>query len=133
MKLSLIFCFFLSILFFVSCRKSTLEVESSSIYGAWVESKWDDNIQELQKVVGLDEHKYGFIIYADGRFVEHANSGGCKTPPIVYAKYEGNWNFISGDSLHIDVASWTGNLQYDLKIILIDKHKLEVCTYFFQN
>ncbi len=125
-KFNLIFYLFLFILLNVSCKKSISEIESSSLYGAWVETDWNNGIQELRKSVEPDEHKYGFIIYKNGRFVEHANSGGCGTPPIVYANYEGNWKYLGSNSLHITVDSWNGTTNFDLKIISIEAHKLRI-------
>lgn len=125
-KYNLIFVFFLFNLLFMSCRQSTSAPESNSFFGTWVESQWDDTIQELHRADAFDTNKYGFIIYKDGRFTEHANSGDCETPPIVYTKYAGKWTSIKEDSLHIEVAFWGGMTRYDMKIISLDSDKLRI-------
>lgn len=120
--LSLLFIIFCLTVF--SCKKSSVSLNQDYLFGTWVEVGWDENIQKLQKKPELDDASYGFIIYANGKFVEHANAGFCGTPPIVYARYEGNWSWCSDDSIQVDVDFWGGTKEFAIKIISVDEQNL---------
>jgi len=132
-KFNLIFFVIFFILFFNACEKSILEVESQPLYGIWVEQEWDDGVRVYRKELELDEDKHGFIFYECGEFLENGNSGGCGTPPISYTNYTGKWQYLSPDSIRIDVGFWAGTTHYIFKIVSLDKHKLRVKqSYLFE-
>lgn len=118
------------LLFSAGCEKNTLAPGGFAFSGTWVEQSWNDGIQILKHGAELNSERYGFTIYNDGRFTEHAVAGDCLTPPVVWSRYEGSWELIAPDSLRIQSQSWAGPYQVDVKIIALSDRKLQIKYYY---
>ncbi len=110
----------------ISCKNTTSPAYSGNLNGTWVDSGYEENVRIFIKTHGLDENKYGFTFYGDGKLIERKNVGWCGTPPIAYANFEGNWDFVTSDSLAINVGYWGGKIAYKLKIVSIDESVLKI-------
>jgi hypothetical protein len=91
-----------------------------------------DGVSILERSPGLDSSRYGFIIRADGGFVERKNAGWCGTPPISYANFQGHWSALTDTLLDITVGYWGGSMSYQMQIIRVNEEELHI-RYLFPN
>ena len=103
---------------------------SFSLYGTWVRAESNENVTILNGSDELNEHEYGFIIYANGEFVERKNSGWCATPPISYANFNGKWKAISENLLEITVGYWGGTTSYLMEIVSLYNNQLKIIYHY---
>lgn len=121
---------FLLLIPLFSCeRKSVTNHSDIFITGTWIQSGNEENILVMKRASQLDEHKYGFIFFADGKFVERKNAGWCGTPPISYANYDGTWARESDELIDITVGYWGGEISYKMKIISLTINTLRLETF----
>lgn len=87
--------------------------------GTWIEARFDPQTGTtvLSRTETLAEDRYGFVLDADGDFIERKNIGWCGTPPIVYGNFDGTWEALAEDSLAITVGYWGGTTEYTLEIV----------------
>jgi len=130
MKFLLIGHLLLYVLIYFSCEGSLNSIQNDTIQGIWVQGSYSEDLTILHKLNALDEHKYGFIFYPDGRFVERKNVGWCGTPPVTYGNYEGIWNKISENMYQIEVGYWGGTTKYQIEVVSIDFTTLKIKYYF---
>ena len=127
----------------ISCEKDALETdalgENAGIIGTWVEEidislpVIEDGITRLKRTGELAESGYGFVIKADGTFIERKNAGWCGTPPISYDNFEGSWEPLSDSLLDITVAYWGGILTYQMRIVSLQEDKLGIRYLFTED
>lgn len=113
-------------LLFQSCNENEHIVpENFDFTGFWVNEQLDDSVLTYIRADALAENQYCFGFTNDGRFLERKNSGGCATPPIVYADYEGSWS--EEDSvISITVPFWGGTAFYKWKVVELEKNRLSL-------
>ena len=131
--------FKISVLLFVllnftsACTESSLIPESENqIHGVWIDESWNENIRILKRSDEFQEDKYGFMIFSSGKFIERKNSGWCGTPPIAYANFEGEWEFVEDDILKIEVGFWGGVTEFKFRIVSVSFNELQI-EYIYDN
>lgn len=127
----------LPLLIFYACDKNDDDINSSNaIIGYWVNPIWTDSVVTYDRTMQLSENEYGLAFYANGELVERKNAGGCGTPPISYADFDGDW--IEKDSiLDVSVEFWGGieNVKWSIKLINdtnLTLHRLSI-EYHHEN
>lgn len=119
---------------FLSCSSCThLPSEpagSTTIVGTWVLEKYEDNATLMRRSQDLDPTNYGFVIAADGKFVERKNAGWCGTPPISYTNFNGTWEAQKDTVLSIEVGFWGGRTTYEMDILSVDDTALRFVTRY---
>ncbi len=116
---------------FVSCNNCTEPKLEDVLYNIWV--KYDDNFSDpntLYSAAELDDNQYGFIIYDNGDFIERKNTGWCGTPPISYGNFNGNWKYISNDTLEINVEFWGGVTTFKIELLSVNQNEL-IINYIY--
>ena len=127
----------LAALFLGSCAGDDANLEvlagNAGIVGTWVEAVVDQEVSLYARSGDFDPEKQGFSIREDGSFVEHAISGWCATPPVVYAEYEGTWEAFSDSLLNIVVDFWGGTRTYQMRIVSLDGDQLGIRYLFTED
>ncbi len=111
----------------VSCNICAQFEAEDSLYNTWV--KYDDNFSDpniFRSAAKLDNNRYGFIIEPDGIFIERKNIGWCGTPPISYGNFDGNWKYVSDDTLEIIVDFWGGADTFKIEILSVNGSELKI-------
>ena len=82
----------------VSCKKFTDDpvkpktYQASAFEGAYVSRILYDSLVVYQRTFAVKDDEYGITFKPNGVVIEHANSGFCGTPPVVYVNYTGTWS-----------------------------------------
>lgn len=125
------------LLMMVSCAEemgpAEMMGENSGIFGTWVEKGYDQEIAVLERAGALAADSYGFIIREDGTFTERKNAGFCGTPPITYANFDGEWVALSDSLLEITVGYWGGTINFQMRIVSLERDTLEVRYLYGDN
>ena len=103
---------------------------NTNIVGTWVLEKYGDNATLMRRSQDLDPTNYGFVIAADGKFVERKNAGWCGTPPIAYANFDGAWQRQLDTVLSIEVGFWGGRTTYEMDILSVNDSTLRFATRY---
>ena len=98
---------------------------AGGLVGFWSPVSSTDSLRTFERTGALPDNAYGFGLMDDHGFVERKNAGGCATPPITYADYEGTWS-LSDSVLHITVGYWGGDAHYRWRILDVDVRYLTV-------
>lgn len=99
--------------------------ESEKLIGYWTNPQLNDTLWTFERTNRLADNQYGFAFKPKHVFIERKNSGWCATPPIAYSDFDGTWS--QNDSIvNISVGYWGGKMDYQWKIIWVDKEKLSV-------
>ncbi len=111
----------------VSCDVCSHPEVENYLYKTWV--KYDDNFSDpntFRSAAKLDDNRYGFTIEPDGIFIERKNIGWCGTPPISYGNFDGNWKYVSDDTLEIIVDFWGGADTFKIEILSVNGSELKI-------
>ena len=111
----------------IACEKSNenLAANPDQLVGSWFNPQHNDSIITFERSEGLVENEYCFSFNEDMTFIERKNAGGCGTPPISYADFDGTWT--KNDSIiEITVDYWGGTADYTWKMVTIDETALKI-------
>lgn len=110
-----------------SCESNSNDITifDSAIIGSWINPSYNDSTIILEKSRDLKENEYGITFMDNGLLVERKNSGWCGTPPISYSDFNGTWS-IKDSLIQVSVDFWGGKENYKLRLISVDKNKLEI-------
>ena len=72
------------------------------------------------------EDEPGIQLKKNGKLVKRQNSGGCGTPPISYANYEGTWAMTGNSTLTVKYEFFDGTIDEDWKILETNKTRLKI-------
>lgn len=115
----------------VSCKKFTDDPvkpkthQAGAFEGAYVSPIWYDSIVIYQRASAVKDNEYGITFKTNGVVVEHANSGDCGTPPIVYANYTGTWS-QQGAIIKATIPYWGGTSDLTWEIVALTPTSLTV-------
>lgn len=127
---------FIFIASLMSCEHSPIDLEHTDtdpLSKTWVFSHYDED-QNAQVLVIAETFQWdasGYIFHDDGCLIVRKNAGWCGTPPITYANYEGNWNYVHDTKVFISADYWGtpeggGRHEYHLNILELTEEKLVV-------
>ncbi len=122
-----IFLPLIALMLFIGCTKhdDKTAINSTEEYvGTWVNSQFNDSVYTVTRSNSFVDNKDGFMINADGTFVQRINSGMCATPPIVYANYPGKWTLFPDNTLFIETEYWGGVTSFKFEIIEVNEEKM---------
>lgn len=123
MRLSL---FLLSLLISISCQeKRQSAVKKDMLMGVWEAPVRQDSILSFTRGISPLGNEYSIEFKENNQLVERKNSGGCATPPIVYADFTGKWEKKEA-KLTIAVNYWGGLANYSWELVSVDNKKLVV-------
>jgi len=114
-------------LFVASCQKDE-EIIGDDLLGNWVYISQDENADDtrlLKRTKKLDVNNPSIGFYENDFLIDNANAGFCGTPPITYAKYEGNWE-MSENIVDYKCAFWGGQKIIKFEIISVDNDFLKI-------
>jgi len=121
----------------VSCAEEMSVAEmlgdNSGIFGTWVENGYIEEMAVLERAGALDGDSYGFTIREDGTFIERKNAGFCGTPPVTYANFDGEWVALSDSLLEITVGYWGGTINYQMRIVSLERDTLKIRYLYGEN
>lgn len=123
MRISL---FLLSLLISISCQeKQQRAVKKDTLIGVWVAPERQDSILSFTRGKSPLGDGYSIEFKENNQLVERKNSGGCATPPIVYADFAGKWE-KKETTLTIAVKYWGGLAKCCWELVSVDDKKLVV-------
>ncbi|MBN1953109.1 MAG: hypothetical protein JW801_18030 [Bacteroidales bacterium] len=118
---------FLLMIGFYSCEKySENSSVSEMLAGKWGQTEALDGMLSYQR---LRERVDTFDLQfnGDNTLVQRSLAGGCATPPVAYALFDGTWS--EQDSLlSITVDYWGGVANYEWKIVALTGDELKIRT-----
>jgi len=120
-----LFLFTVIVILFLSCVNNEPTAPYAKLTESWVNSQTVDSLVTYERNSELNSNGYGLSFQTYGKMVEHTIYGWCATPPVVYNDNAGTWK-SSGSSLNITVEFWGGTMDYEWKIVSVDKSKLTI-------
>ena len=127
---------FIFIASLMSCKYSLIDPEymdTDPLSKTWVYSHFDEdlNAEVFEVAKTLDLSTGGYIFHDDGSLMVRKNAGWCGTPPISYANFEGNWNYVDDTKVFISADYWGsseggGRYEHHLIILELTEEKLVV-------
>lgn len=110
------------------CKDGSSPTSTNDVHlyiGTWVHSYvQQDSIVVSSREESFDYLMSGYQFQEDGQFI-YRGTGWCGTPPITYFNYEGTWVEAEDSVLAIEVESWDGMQNYNLRIIEISDDTLK--------
>ena len=125
MKDLILSLFTVIVILFLSCADNEPTPLQTKLMGNWVNPQYTDSLVTFDRNSNLIPKAYGLSFQIDGKMVEHTIDGWCATPPVVYSDNAGTWK-CNDSTLNITVEFWGGTMDYEWKIVSVDKSKLTI-------